>query len=275
VDTFVHSRCSAQSVPDCCERKRPHCIHLRRVGLNTILCVLKSGVFKPWTQKPYTIEYGPHHVQWLRDQFAAKLSAPHQFICLTDMEIPGVETRPLLDNLPGWWSKMELFRDFTDAAYVDLDTVVLGDASEHLFCGHKFTMAAHMTKRHGVNSSVMAWKGDYHFLYEKFIADKNRFMKEFVVTGRWGDQDFIKENLTAMRGPIDKFSHRYPDFIASYRHDILNRGVPVRIGGRRRIRLRSGWEREPHIVAFHGSPKPYAVDAPWIPKLQVPELCAA
>jgi hypothetical protein len=75
-----------------------------------IACVLKSGLFKPWGHKDYTVQYGPHHVLWLREQFARQLSAPHRFICLTDMDIPGVEPRPLRDDLPGWWSKMELFR---------------------------------------------------------------------------------------------------------------------------------------------------------------------
>lgn len=238
--------------------------------MNTVVCVLKSGVFKPWTQKDYTVEYGPHHVQWLRDQFTLHASAPHRFVCLTDMHVPGVETRPLRDNLPGWWSKLEIFREFRKAAYVDLDTVLTGDVSENLFNKHTFTMAAHMTKRHGVNSSAMSWNGDYSFLYDRFMARKDEIMAEYVYSGHWGDQDFIKDTLIATRrGPIEKFSHRAPEFVLSYKHDILNRGAPLRFGARKRIKLRRGWEQEPHIIAFHGSPKPAEVDALWIPKLCV------
>lgn len=242
--------------------------------MNTVVCVLKSGVFKPWVQKDYTVEYGPQHVQWLRDQFAAHIVGPHRFVCLTDMEIPGVETLPLQDDLPGWWSKLEVFREFQQATYVDLDTVVLGDVGQILFAAaHKFTMAAHMTKRHGVNSSVMSWNGDYRWIYDKFIAHKAKYMAEFTINSRWGDQDFIKEALVdAKLSPIEKFSHRWPEFVLSYRHDILNRGAPMRVGGRKRVQLKPGhWQQAPHLVCFHGSPKPYEAQDRhhWIPKLCV------
>lgn len=237
--------------------------------MSTIVCVLKSGVFKPWTQKAYTVQYGPHHVQWLRDQFAAQIKAPHRFVCMSDMDVPGVEVVPLRDNLPGWWSKMELFREFKHAAYVDLDTVILNDVHDNLCTGHKFTMSANMTKRHGVNSSVMSWNGDYSFLYETFIADKERIMAEFVYSGRWGDQDFIKETYIAKRGQITKFQHSLPEFILSYKHDILDRGAPIKFGARKRIRLREDWLQQPRIVCFHGAPKPAEAQEQrnWIPKL--------
>jgi hypothetical protein len=238
--------------------------------VNTLVCVLKSGVFKPWTVKDYTVQYGPHHVQWLRDQFAAQLKTPHRFICLTDMEVPGVETRPLRDDLPGWWSKLEIFREFDSASYVDLDSVVIGDISPWLFNQYRFLMSAHLTKRHGVNSSVMSWNGSMRWLYEAFKADKERIMKTFVVHGRWGDQDFIRETYTAKRGPIDKFQHHFPETILSYKHDILNKGMPLRFGSRKRVPLRKDWLQKPRLVCFHGAPKPYEIDAPWVPK-----LCAA
>ncbi len=241
--------------------------------MNTFVCVLKSGVFKPWPYKEYTVQYGPHHVQWLQAQFAAQVKTPHRFVCLTDMEIPGVETLPLQDNLPGWWSKLEIFRDFTKAAYVDLDTVILGDVSEILCNGHKFTMAGHMTKRFGINSSVMSWDGDYRFIYDDFMANKDETMGRYVIRSHWGDQDFIRDTLTAHKlTPIAKFQHTTPEFILSYKHDVLNRGLPLqRFGSRKRVRLRGNWWLEPRIICFHGSPKPAEVEGMhWIPK-----LCAA
>ncbi len=239
--------------------------------MNTFVCVLKSGVFKPWPYKDYTVQYGPQHVQWLREQFVAQVKTSHRFVCLTDMEIPGVETLPLQDNLPGWWSKLEIFRDFAKATYVDLDTVICGDISGPLCSGHKFTMSSHMTKRFGVNSSVMSWDGDYSFLYDDFMARKNEIMAQYVVKSHWGDQDFIRDTLTTrLGGPIVKFQHTMPDFILSYKHDILNKGMPMRFGSRRRARLGKDWWRGPRVVCFHGAPKPYEVDLPWVPK-----LCAA
>lgn len=238
--------------------------------MNTIVCVLKSGVFKPWTQKDYTVQYGPQHVKWLRAQFAAQVKTPHRFVCMSDIKIPGVETRPLIDNLPGWWSKLEIFREFDCAAYVDLDTVIVGDVSPWLFTPRGFRMSAHLTRRHGVNSSVMSWTGDYKWIYDAFIANKEQVMKDFVFSHRWGDQDFIKESHIAKYGQVMKFQHTDPEFILSYKHDFLNKGMPLRFGSRKRIRLRADWMQKPRIVAFHGTPKPDKVNLPWVPK-----LCAA
>jgi hypothetical protein len=234
-----------------------------------IACVLKSGLFKPWGHKDYTVQYGPQNVLWLRDQCEAHIGGPHRFICLTDMDIPGVETRPLQDNLPGWWSKLELFREFDHAAYLDLSSVLLGDVGPHLFADHRFTMSAHMTRRHGVNSGVMCWKGDYRFIYAAFIQRKDQVMAEYVHARQWGDQDFIKDMLNSI-GSVAKFQSRWPDFILSYKYDIMHRTGPQRAGTRRRIRLRGEWWKEPHIVKFHGSPKPHEVTEPWLP-----QLCAA
>lgn len=60
------------------------------------------------------------------------LPPPHRFVCLTDMDVPGVEAVPLLHAWPGWWSCMELLRpDYTTGRVVsmDLDTLPVGDLS--------------------------------------------------------------------------------------------------------------------------------------------------
>jgi len=238
--------------------------------MKTIVCVLKSGVFKPWAEKEYTTGYEPRHVQWLRDQFAAQMPVPHRFVCMSDLDIPGVEVIPLQDNLPGWWSKLEIFREFQSAAYVDLDTVVIGDVSPMLFTGHDFLISAHMTRRHGVNSSIMSWNSDCRFIYDTFRAAPLRYMKEFTFSHKWGDQDFINETILARsKTPIAKFQHYFPKFALSYKYDIRDRGLPTKWSARRRLRLDKNWLSEPHIVAFHGKPKPEAVqdDHIWIPKL--------
>jgi hypothetical protein len=116
----------------------------------------------------------------------------------------------------------------------------------------------------------MSWDGDYSFLYERFMANKDEVMKTFNKPGRWGDQDFIKETHTALRGPVDKFQHKFPDLIVSYKHDVQARGLPLKGTQRKRVRLGHEWWNKTRIVVFHGAPKPAAVDLPWVPK-----LCAA
>ena len=84
-----------------------------------VILVLKSGG-----------DFNPDHVTRLLTQIEKHLTVPHKVFCLTDY--PGIssgaiEGIPLLDNLPGWWSKIEIFRTFTNALYFDLDTTILGD----------------------------------------------------------------------------------------------------------------------------------------------------
>lgn len=237
--------------------------------MNTVVCVLKSGTWKPWRDKDYSVTYTPRHVQWLRDQFASQVAEPHRFVCLTDIEVPGVETRPLRDGLPGWWSKLEIFREFRKALYVDLDTVILRDIGPYVFHGHKFTVCASLSRKTGINSSVMSWDGDYGWLYEKFIDDRERVMREYTQRNLWGDQDFIRDSMDG-RFPVTRFQDRTPGLVISYKHDIMNRGKQA-LGGRLRTPLRGTWWNKPRIICFHGKPKYWELEGlPWLPK-----LCAA
>lgn len=238
--------------------------------MNTVVCVLKSGRFKPWTAKDYTVEYGPHHVRWLRDQFKARVSAPHQFVCMTDMDVGGVDTMPLQDDLPGWWSKLEIFREFRRALYVDLDTVIVGDISPYVFEGHRFTMSANLTRKYGYNSSIMSWNGDYSRIYYQFIADPKRFMREYTTPHCWGDQDFIRDAMRGI-GPILKFQDLTPALVLSYKRDFTDGANVTGVRRRLRVRLRADWKERPRVVCFHGKPKPADVQDvhDWIPKLCV------
>lgn len=90
----------------------------------TVACVLWVGDFE---QRRYT----PAWVTRLRKQVAAHLSLPHRFVCLSNVDVEGVETLPLKTCYPGWWAKLEIFdplRDLGDRVlYLDLDVFVTGD----------------------------------------------------------------------------------------------------------------------------------------------------
>ncbi len=234
--------------------------------MNHVVCVLKSGVYKPWDEKDYTIEYSPRHVRWLRDQFADQVKAPHTFTCMSDIDVPGVNVLPLKHNLPGWWSKLEIFENFTQAAYFDLDTVLIGDVSPYIFRDHKFSMAGSLTRRYGYNSSVMCWKGNYDFLLHKFLEQKDKYIAEYRKPHMWGDQDFIRD-MMRFKHPIQRLHERSPGLVLSYKHDVRDKGKPK--NGLRRIRepLRGDWKAKPRVVCFHGKPKPFDVDETWVPKL--------
>jgi hypothetical protein len=239
--------------------------------LPVVVCVLKSGTWRP--RPDYSVSYGPAHVQWLRDQFLARVTQPHRFVCMTDLQIPGVETRPLTDDLPGWWSKLEIFREFRSAAYVDLDTVIVGDVSRYLFEKHRFTVSAgiHVLRNGAINSSLMCWDGDYRWIYEEFIARKDEVMAEYTNGDRWGDQGFIRD-VAAGRIAFQRFQRRYPGAVLNYQRDLLGK-IPAFGSGRAarrvigQVRVAYDWMTTPRIVFFNGTKKPWDVREPWIPEL--------
>lgn len=92
----------------------------------TVACVLWMGEFEGR-------RYSSAWVTRLRDQVAAHLSVPHRFVCLSNVEVPGVETLPLTTDWPGWWAKLEVFNPALQLGarvlYLDLDVFVTGDLS--------------------------------------------------------------------------------------------------------------------------------------------------
>ncbi len=75
-------------------------------------------------------KYGPEWVYRLKAAVAYWYQEPHQFVCLTDEVIPGVECIQFPDSdLPTWWSKINLWYPGLFPGYniyFDLDVVLTG-----------------------------------------------------------------------------------------------------------------------------------------------------
>lgn len=83
--------------------------------------------------------FGASDVRKLRDSVRRNLRRPHRFLCVTDADVPGVETAVLKDpgltRMPGCFARLRLFDDVWQRdlgvtgriAQVDLDTVVVGE----------------------------------------------------------------------------------------------------------------------------------------------------
>ena len=218
--------------------------------MKTIACVLKTGV---WRNRHMRVEYGPDHVRWLRDQFPRYVGTAYRFVCLSDIPIAGVDVIPLRDDLPGWWAKLELFRELEDAFYVDLDTVIVGDITRMVKHPHNFTVLRNLSsKQKGrIGSGVMAWRGDYSHLYRTFMADPQRHMAECVTPAKWGDQGFI-QHVQREHGGWDHFQDLWPGRIQSFKTD-LRYGDP---------------RKDSRIICFHGEPRPWAAGKSWVPELK-------
>jgi|694.fasta_scaffold02514_8 hypothetical protein len=198
-----------------------------------VVCVLKAGRFE---QAIYKDGYTPDDVLRLRNMVADNLTIPHRFICFSDVDVP-CERIPLKNNWPGWWSKVEIFSEVFDdtVIYIDLDTVIAGDISHFADYNHRFTMLRDFGSWNVPNSGLMAWKGDYSFLYKTFTEGVDKYMIEYNKAPRLGDQSFISER----QKPYDFWQEVFPDQVFSYKKHIMGKPKPADV----------------RVVCFHGEPK--------------------
>jgi hypothetical protein len=206
----------------------------------TVICVLRSGGI-----------YGPNDVAKLQHNVAQKLSLPHRFVCLSDIQVP-CERIAMQHNWPGWWAKIELFRPGVISGptiYLDLDNVVLADFAEITQCGHDFALMQNLSRPHMVSSAVM-WH--YHnapqIVYEKFVVSPQHWVKyhQDNRSGPYlGDQAFIWDALNRDVPVLE--TEKYG--ICSYRLHVKDQGKPP------------DWCK---IVCFGGKYKPNNVNADWL-----------
>lgn len=214
----------------------------------TIACVLKTG---GWKNRHINVEYHPRQVIWLRDQIAKHVKCEYRFVCFSDIQIDGVEVIPLTDNLPGWWSKISMFKhDLGKVFYLDLDTVIIDDITHMVRYAHKFTVLRNLSSKATgrIGSGLMAWNGDYSHIYRKFMESPEKYMAEYTTSDRWGDQALIQE---FMNGKFDYFQDLFPFQMGSYKFDYGQKDP---------------WKGA-RIIIFHGSPKPWETNHSWVPPL--------
>lgn len=163
-----------------------------------VVCVYWEGSFRG-REKIYT----PEWVYKLKSMTERNLSMDHSFICFTNVPEKfdkTVKTVKLINNWPGWWSKVEIFKpgafaDFSKVLYLDLDVVVLKDLDSLFNYDNDFAILGtgkgelryetdgKMTIQR-YNSSVMCFTPDtYSVIYTDFSED--------VMNRLRGDQDWI------------------------------------------------------------------------------------
>lgn len=197
----------------------------------TVACVLRSG-------GDFTAEY----VRRLKAGVDANLSG-HRFVCLSDVDVPcdrvALETR-----WPGWWSKIELFRLTGRVLYLDLDTVITGSLQEIADYPHRFTMLRDVGRYDRPASGMMAWDGDYQFLFNYFREDREKLIPYYMDRvrgsqgGPWGDGGYISD-LVGLHQPIELFQDLFPGKIVS-------------------VKWQTPEERRgASVVCYHGPPRPH------------------
>jgi 2-polyprenyl-3-methyl-5-hydroxy-6-metoxy-1,4-benzoquinol methylase len=202
----------------------------------TVACVLKSGGC-------YTGQY----VETMRNMVARNLTLPHRFVCLTDMgAMPGSEK--LQHGMPGWWSKLELFRLEGPVLYFDLDTVIVGNLDRlgravMALPENTMQMLTPFNPKRRQDgewaSGVMAWHGDFRHLLE--AAPTN--LKDPFYAG-W-DQVYIFQSLLKHGVPISA----------------VNDGAKIYSYKRH---CRSGVPQDAEVVCFHGNARPHLARESWV-----------
>lgn len=206
----------------------------------TVWCVLNGS------------KYGPADVYLLRDQVRRHLSAEHEFWCYSDRPIPGVDCVIADEQLPGWWAKLGLFGWARSGLnlYIDLDAVIVGPLDGLISEGFSAPANWAQSGHGGIQSSVMAWGGDYGWIRDAFDAslltpDPHHPFGRYGATDYWGDQGF----LTALIGDPGAGKVTPMPGVCSYKYHCRDRGIPP------------DWAS---IVAFHGEPKAADCSESWI-----------
>ncbi len=190
----------------------------------------------------------------LRAMVERHLPVPHRFMCLSDVPVGDVERIPLRHNWPGWWSKIELFRNVFPVGirvlYLDLDTIIVGDLSEIASREESFILMGDVyrrppkAKRISYQSSMMMWTAGQHGkVYSIFAGSASYQMRHFA---KIGDQGWIE---VMIKGAA-LWENVTPRQVVSYKKHCM-RGLPT----------------DARVVIFHGKPRPWqAKSTPWVHK---------
>jgi len=205
----------------------------------TVMCVLRNGN-----------GYSPLWVERLQRAVRRNLTLEHNFICLSDVDVP-CERVPLKHDWPGWWAKIEMFSPGVvcgPTLYLDLDTVIVGNIDRLAWFDHDFAIMRNLNAPHMPGSAVMWFKESApRMVYDHFCANPHAAMAEYGKANGGcyiGDQAFIWDTLHRR---VAFLSDDVPGMIRSYRRHCVA-GVPEGCA----------------VVAFGGSKKPSSVPDQWV-----------
>lgn len=197
------------------------------LGELTVACVLKSGGV-----------FDEEYVTNLKNMVKRNTSIEHNFVVLSDYDDMPVKNIRLINNLPDWWSKLELFRLNGPVLYFDLDTVILDDITDLVKSVSRMPegevrmlVPFNPARKRAGNwaSGVMAWHGDFRFILNNYRYRKN---------GKGWDQVYIFRSLMNKGIDIKSINEFMP--MHSYKRHCTT-GVPA----------------DAKVICFHGNQKPH------------------
>lgn len=195
--------------------------------------------------------FAPAYVSNLFDMVRRNLADGFEgdFTCFTDQPDAldqGIKVRPLPADLPGWWSKLALFRSglFPEGERViffDLDTLITGRLDELAAYDGPFAILRDFFRPNGMQSSVMAWRsGEQQEIWESYTE------AGWPMQDPGGDQAWIERH--ACKGQVRFLQTLFPGMFVSYKQI---QGPPEKAA----------------VVVFHGHPRPHEVVTGWVPEV--------
>lgn len=177
--------------------------------------------------------YGDDYVHKLKRGIERFCKQRHEFVCFTDKPIDGIACR-LVDSeaLPGWWSKLELFKAREPFCYFDLDVVITGDLTRFVEWDGFGILKDPWLKGYG--SGVMKLTGNEGHVWDKFRPGVMGLMR--------GDQDWLNVVMPEARTFPDGW---FPSLKADACIDAPPEGAMS--------------------VSFHGFPKMHQISSGWVP----------
>ena len=148
-----------------------------------IFCLLWKGDFR-------NRDYNENDVKNLYNSVTKNIKYPFNFYCLTnDMNanIKG-EKIELINNWPGWWSKIELFRPDLPSGiilYLDLDTTIINDLTPVLEYSGDFIlfdsrMSSNKATVNKYHASTMLFNSrQFSWIYDKFKNNSTYYMNNY------------------------------------------------------------------------------------------------
>ena len=193
-------------------------------------------------------DYQPLHVQMLAAQVKEYTTIDYDFVCYTDFqkEIPGVISIPLLNDWPGWWAVPEVFRSIHPTVVVGVDTVIRGNI-DGLFRiaqssnEREFWMIRAFRPPVRMISGIMAWNGDWSWLYNEFRYERESHRLR-------GEEDYTNSQFKVNGITPKAIQDVYP-FVYSWKRHCVGNGIP----------------EDCKVLVFHGKPRPHEVPEIWEP----------
>lgn len=195
----------------------------------TVTCVL-------WGNK-----FSEEYVHKMKSMVKRNTTIDHNFVCFSDRDIEGVDTKLLQPGLNSWWNKMQVFntkyRLSERIVYLDLDTIITNNIDWLLnykgkFMGIEDVGAINAHQPHLIDklqSGVMAWdyssNGRVWDLFSKNPMATNIFR---------GDGEYL-DSVMFLPDMVQKL---YPGRLKSYKYQVYPNKLTNKTS----------------IVCFHGRP---------------------